>query len=166
MLDICLGQIGGLTPAERTVGILGLFALAGLGGWALIRWVTKGTVRPDPWDDQVARDLAEDDCTPLCHHCLNPHELSANFCPRCGAAVGTYTNWLPYPYLFSIGHALRIGTDEKFKRSPLTIGGFFFFSLVEYSVFAPLYWIRFVSNLTRTVPPDHSSQTPEPPPAN
>jgi hypothetical protein len=63
-----------------------------------------------------------------------------DFCSACGAAVGRYTNWLPYPYLFSVGHVLRIGTSGDFKQSALTITGFLFLGLVEYTVFAPIYW--------------------------
>src|SRR5258706_13395673 len=99
------------------VGVWVVLGMAGYGFWALIRWVLNSPVRPDPWDDQVAGEIAKDDATPLCHRCLAPHDPLANFCPDCGAPVGEYTNLLPYPYVFSIGHTLRIGTVGEFKRS-------------------------------------------------
>ena len=144
------------------VGAFGLFALFCCGCWAFIRWVSKGPSTPEPWDDQVAAEIAKDETPPLCHRCLTPHHPLANFCPDCGAPVGTYTNWLPYPYLFSIGHALRTGTSGNFKRSPLTIIGFFVFSLAEYAFFAPLYWFMFLRNLFRQRQSDPPSERQPP----
>jgi hypothetical protein len=142
MFELCLGQLTEMSKPELLVGFCGLLALSCFGIWAIVRWFLGGPCRPDPWDSETAAELAKDDCTPLCHHCLSPHDLLEYFCPQCGAAVGPYTNLLPYPYVFSLGHALRIGTSEKFKQSPLTVVGFIIFSCVEYSVFAPVYWFR------------------------
>ena len=109
---------------------------------------------PDPWDEQINAELAKDEAVPLCHHCLTPHSEAEDFCPACGAAVGQYTNWLPFPQLFSIGHALRIGTFGTFKRSPLTVLGFWLLGLAEYMFFAPLYWFMLVKNRLHKSPPD------------
>jgi len=149
MLAICLGQTGGMTNSELLVGLLGISVLCGYGCWTLARWFWNAPCQPDPWGKEISAELAKDDCTPLCPHCLSPHQLSAEFCPQCGAAVGAYTNWLPFPRLFSVGHTLRIGTGENFKRSPLVIAGFFIFGFTEYGPFAPVYWFKLIRNLRK-----------------
>src|SRR5882672_8890806 len=98
------------------------FAMVALfcgGCWAFIRWLSNAPITPDPWGDQVAAEIAKDETPPLCHRCLTPQEPLADFCPDCGAPVGMYTNWLPYPSLFSVGDALRMGTSGTFKSSTL-----------------------------------------------
>jgi len=122
--------------------------------WLFLQRLKVGPTTPDPWDDQVAAAMENDDAVPLCHHCLAPHSAAADFCPECGAAVGEYTNWLPYPYLFSVGHALRIGAFGNFKRSPLTVAGFLALGFIEYVIFAPFYWFRLLQNASREHPTD------------
>jgi hypothetical protein len=126
---------------ELLVGFVAVTGLVVVSVWALMKRVLKQPVQPDPWDQKVAAEIGSEEATPLCHRCLTAHDSSTDFCPACGAAVGQYTNWLPYPQLFSIGHALRIGTSGEFRRSPLTVSFFLLFSLVEYTLFAPIYWI-------------------------
>jgi hypothetical protein len=151
---IVLGQFGQhLDKPELIVGVLGLVVLSVCAIWGFLHWLFDGPRSPDPWDSEIAAELDAGNCTPICHHCLTPHDPSTNFCPNCGAAVGEYTNLLPYIYLFSIGHALRVGTSEKFRRSPLTIAGFFFFAIAEYALFAPVYWFKFLKNLRQPAPP-------------
>ena len=58
--------------------------------------------------------------------------------------MGTYTNWLPFPYLFSVGDLLRLGTAGEFKRSRVNAAGFLLLSVAEYSIFAPIYWFLFL----------------------
>src|SRR5436190_1733738 len=117
-------------PNHR-VGLVAILALAVVAGVRLLKQLQRPPARPDPWSDEIAAAVATEDCPPICHRCLTPHNLEVYFCPECGAPVGTYTNWLPFPYLFSLGHTLRIGTSDTFKRSPLVIGGFFILSLAE-----------------------------------
>ena len=149
MLRICLGQISETSKPEILIGLLAITALCCYGLWAFLRWFLGGPSAPDPWDAEVSAQLAEGNCTPLCHHCLAAHEPSANFCPERGAAVGDCTNLLPFPYLFSIGHALRIGTDERFKRSPLTVGGFFFLGHGQWIEAEALFVAQHPENITR-----------------
>ena len=146
---ILLGQSSYLTvdPATR-VGLLAIAVLLCFGLWMLIRWLFSGPPQPDPWSEEVAAEIAKDDAVPLCHRCLAPHDSQVDFCPDCGAAVGPYTNLLPYPYLFSIGHTLRIGTSGDFRRSPLTIVGFFCLGIAEYALFAPFYWFMLLKGLS------------------
>ena len=143
-----MNSIDQTSEGERLVGFL---ALLGLICFFLVRYLKSVLSRPlppDPWDEQISANLAEGKGTPICQRCLAPHDRLMNFCADCGAPVGKYTNLLPYPYLFAIGHTLRIGTSGSFRRSPLTIAGFLLFSLAEYAVFAPVYWVRFALNIT------------------
>ena len=149
---------------ERFVGALGIVVLLGLLLWRAVQWFVQTQPPPDPWDAQVAEDIARDEAVPLCHHCLFPQSNGTDFCPKCGTPVGKYTNWLPFPQLFSIGHVLRIGTFGEFKRSPLTVFGFWFFGLVEYTLFAPIYWIMLLRNRLHSAPPAPPvTQAPAPP---
>jgi hypothetical protein len=155
------GQIGsGTNEPERLVGLLAIAGLLGLAIWKGIKWLLQTRVTPDPWDATVAAELAKDEAPTLCHHCLCPHSESTDFCPECGTPVGQYTNWLPFPQLFSIGHVLRTGTSGEFKRTPLTIFGFMLFSLAEYTLFVPIYWIVFLRKLFGSQPPE--DPTPDP----
>jgi len=138
---ILFGQLShGNSDQELLVGILMVAALVGC-CWVLVQWVRRGPTRPDPWDASIASEIERNESAPLCHRCLTAHDSAADFCPVCGVTVGQYTNLLPYPYLFSVGHTLRIGTSGEYKRSPLTVCGFFLISLAEYTLFAPLYWV-------------------------
>jgi hypothetical protein len=152
-----------LSRAEQLSVIFGILAVTGCVLWALFRRLNMNPPSPDPWDDEVAADLETGNGTPLCHHCLAPHDLSVDFCSQCGAAVGLYTNYLPYPRLFSVGHTFRIGTNENFKRSFVTIGGFFFLSMSEYGIFFPVYWVMLILNLSRPRNPSPDSLVSPPP---
>ena len=128
------------------IAICGL-VLAGF--WRLIVWVRNAPIRPDPWDSEYARKM-EDPSTPqTCHHCSTPQPPGAWFCEHCGSAVGDYNNWMPFICNFSQGEVLRNGMTDKFRVSPLTIIGYLFYSLGNYFVFAPIYWIFFFKNLKR-----------------
>jgi len=159
-----LGQLnGGTDNPELLVGILAVIILVGFGLWALLEFLRRKPAQPDPWNEGIATEIESEEAVPLCHRCLTAHESSADFCPNCGAAVGQYTNWLPYPYLFSVGHTLRIGTSGEFRRSPLTVFGFFLFSLAEYTLFVPIYWIVFLRKLLLGRQP--GAHPDQPPPA-
>jgi len=64
--------------------------------------------------------------------------------------VGECTNLMPFDYVYSVGHTLRIGTSGEYRRSPLIIVGFVLFSIAEYSVFAPFYLFQFLKKLPGT----------------
>jgi hypothetical protein len=155
-----------ITPSaqgpEMMVAALAIVGLLGIAVWRFVLWLIRAKPTPDPWDETIAAEIEKDDATPLCHHCLCPHSEATDFCAECGTPVGQYTNWLPFPQLFSIGHMLRAGTSGDFKRTPFTILGFLLFSLAEYMLFVPIYWIVFL----RKVFQHPSVQTPpEPPPS-
>jgi len=142
-----------LTSSELTVVMLGCLVLVCYGLRLFVHWLVDGPKLPEPWSDQVEADLARNEGTPLCCRCLEPHDDSTDFCPHCGAPVGTYTNLLPYPYLFSLGDLLRVGTSGAFHRTPVTVIGFFLLGLAEYTIFAPYYWYHlFLRNLNRQQP--------------
>ena len=152
----------GAYSSELEVGYIAATVLACYGLWAFIRWFFTGPLRPDPWDDRIEAEIARDEAVPLCHRCLASHESLANFCSQCGAPVGQYTNWLPFPRLFSIGYTLRLGTSGDFKHSPMVIAGFFLLSIAEHDVFAPVYWFSFLWGLFRRRQPNSTADQPPP----
>jgi len=164
------GQISsGTGEPEKLVVIVVVCGLLGVAIWQWVRWLLRAKPAPDPWDETVAIEIARTDAVPLCHHCLSPHSVEDDFCPDCGTPVGQYTNWLPFPQLFSIGHVLRTGTSGEFRRTPLTILGFLLFSFVEYTLFVPIYWLVFFwrifvprrSEIPPTQsPPDQATELP------
>ena len=158
---IMLAQLNhGASEPELRVGILAVAVLFCFGVWAFQRWLRKAPTHPDPWDETVTAEMENEEATPLCHRCLTPHDAAAEFCPTCGVCVGQYTNWLPYPYLFSMGHTLRIGTNGDFRRSPLTIVGFLIFGAVEYALLAPIYWFMFLRKLFEDHQPEAPAEQP------
>lgn len=158
------GQIGsGTSEPDRLVVILAIAALLGLAVWRGVKWILAIKPTPDPWDETTAAQLQQDEAAPLCHHCLAPQDASTDFCRECGTPVGPYTNWLPFPQLFSIGHVLRTGTSGDFKRTPLTILGFLIFSFEQYLLFAPIYWIVFLRRILGQRPQAPSTQPPAAP---
>lgn len=146
MTSMAANVTWGLSP-ETTIGFVGALALAVAAIYGFMRWFLSGPAQPDPWDAQIADAISEPGVQPLCHRCLTPNDPEADFCSECGATIGQYTNWLPYPYIFSLGHTLRIGTAGEFRRSPLTVFGFLLLPLAEYAIFAPIYWIIFLLHL-------------------
>jgi len=159
-----LGQISsGTSDPEKLAGILAVVGLLCLAVWKGVRWLIQTRSTSDPWDEIVAAEAERDDAVPLCHHCLAAYDPLVDFCPSCGTPVGQYTNWLPFPQLFSIGHVLRTGTSGDFKRSPLTVAGFMLFALVQYTLFVPIYWIIFLRKLFGPRPPDNPPEQSPPP---
>jgi len=138
----------GLSRAELLTVLAGIVGLLVIAGWYLLKKAILTPPQPDPWDETIAAEIEKPEATPLCHHCLHPHSGATDFCSDCGTPVGQYTNWLPFPQLFSIGHVLRTGTSGEFKRTPVTILGFMLFSLAEYTLFAPIYWVIFLRKLS------------------
>ena len=158
-----LAQVeSGVWDPEAMIGFLGILGLAVAVVWAFVRGLLAGAAKPDPWDSETAAAIAKADATPLCHRCLSPNDPGADFCAECGATIGQYTNWLPYPYIFSLGHTLRIGTAGEFKRSPTTILGFLLLTLAEYSIFVPFYWFVFLRHLPPCHLPEAAAEQPPP----
>ena len=130
-----------------------MWAVAGIAsyaGYRLLQWVGSAPVTPNPWDDEVEKQLHEPEATPLCHKCFTPQPRNQWFCEHCGSAVGEFNNTMPYVYLFSEGEVLRHGISGNVSQRPLIIVGYLLFSLSCYSIFAPVYWYLFFQNLRRT----------------
>jgi len=130
----------GLAPFLCVIG-------TGVAIYRLARWVAESPVTPDPWGEEIAREINGPDAIEACPHCATPQSTTAWFCPHCGSAVGPYNNLMPYVCLFSEGEVLRNGTTGKFRINVLTIAGYFLCSLVTYVIFAPLFWYRLLRNL-------------------
>jgi hypothetical protein len=132
--------------------LLGFLVLLGVGLYSLVlllKRLAQTPPSPDPWDAETASRVEDADAPVLCHRCLVPNNPGADFCENCGAAVGEYTNYLPYPYVFSLGHILRVGTAGEFRRSPVTVLGFILLAVAVYKIFAPVYLVFFFRNLPK-----------------
>ncbi|HSH93073.1 MAG TPA: hypothetical protein VK968_02930 [Roseimicrobium sp.] len=153
---------------DGLVGTLALVLLLSVGLVRLFRWHTDRPASPDPWNDEVAAGMDAEDAKALCHQCLEAHDSSHDFCKDCGAPVGQYTNWLPFPFYFSIGHILRLGASGGYKETPFTVCGFILLGLAEYGWFAPVYWWRLLNNIPtdRSSEPSSDSKTSETVPEN
>ena len=136
-----------LAPALIAIAVVGCllwFAIR-----QLIRWVEAAPLKPDPWGPEVEEEINRPDAMPICHKCFMPHCNETWFCEKCGSAVGTYNNWMPYVYVFSQGEVLRNGVNEHLRMNAFTIVGYLFVSLYSYVVFAPVYWFFLFKNLAR-----------------
>jgi hypothetical protein len=56
---------------------------------------------------------------------------------------------MPYIYIFSIGEALRSGVGPEANLTPFRTVAYVTIGLAEYTVFAPLYFIRLYRNYKR-----------------
>jgi hypothetical protein len=129
-----------------------IVAATGLVAWLVVRWfitLIRKPATPDPWGPEVAAALEDPNTTPLCPHCQCPHDNATWFCPECGRSVGEFNNITPYLYLFSLGETLREGTSGRIRKDWVTVVGFVLLSLIEYAIFAPVYWFFLFRNLSR-----------------
>lgn len=111
--------------------IVGGYAATGLAlyfFWRLIVWVRDSPARPDPWETDVAQKLDDPETPETCPHCSTPQPPTAWFCEHCGRAVGPYNNLMPYLQVFSEGEVLRNGTNDRMRKSPLIVIGYFLVS--------------------------------------
>jgi len=145
---------------NQIIGGLGL-ALLGLAClWWLINWIREAPVKPDPWDAEVERKLADPEVAEICPRCLTPQPPTAWFCRHCGKAVGPYNNLMPFLNVFSEGEVLRNGTTDRFRNRPLVMIGYFLITLGINPFFAPIYWFFLLSNLKRHPEKQPSVQEP------
>lgn len=139
-----------MIPASHSEMLIANLAIGGLAiGFSLklIAWVRDAPTTPDPWDAATGEKLSAPETEQACHHCSAPQKPDAWFCPHCGIAVGPYNNLMPFVYAFSIGEVLRNGVSARMRKNPLVIIGYMIFSLGNYFIIAPLYWILFFVNL-------------------
>lgn len=139
-----------MIPASHSEMLIANLAIGGLAiGFSLklIAWVRDAPVTPDPWDAVTEKKLSAPEMEQTCHHCSTPQKSDAWFCPHCGNAVGPYNNLMPFVCVFSMGEVLRNGVTNKTRSNPLIIIGYVIYSLGNYLLFAPLYWLLFFTNL-------------------
>ncbi len=104
---------------------------------------------PDPWSEEVEAQIQDDEAMVVCHHCLEAFELAPDFCPKCGTAIGPYNNVKPFEYIFSMGEMFRNGIGPNPNLSLLTRVGYILAALLQYGLFAPLYFFRMIRNRRR-----------------
>jgi hypothetical protein len=131
-----------------------------VGIWLLIKWLTGGRVKPEPWGMDVEARLQNEELPPTCPHCSATYSEADYFCPGCGESAGQYNNYSPYLYIFTLGDLLRRGTSERFQANWVTITGYLLLSFCYYTVFAPIYWVMLFINLRR-----QGQEAAAPPPA-
>jgi hypothetical protein len=141
--------MAGASDPNLIVGEIALMGLALVCVWRFFVWIAKAPLTPNPWSEEIEKQLHEPDAVEICHRCLTPQPPTAWFCENCGNAVGRYNNWMPYIYVFSQGEVLRNGVMHKFRVRPLIVVGYLLYSLACYLVFAPIYWYRLFRNLRR-----------------
>lgn len=128
---------------------LGQIVVDGVRQW----WQSLDT--PNPWSDELDAAVRMPDAVPVCHHCTTPCDLPAWFCPSCGAAIGPYNNILPFVRIFSLGEALRSGVGPEAHFTPFRAAAYVCLGLVQYQLFAPLYFFRLFSNHRRLSKEQH-----------
>jgi hypothetical protein len=111
---------------------------------------------PDPWEEELDAAVRHIDATPLCHRCFEPQPPIGWFCHRCGSPVGSYNNWMPYIWIFSLGEVLLSGVGPRARYSMLTIPGYVLVALGEFGPFGLIYLARVFWNMRRleNQPPD------------
>ena len=128
------------TDPALLVGSLALVALAIGLFWRLIVWIRDAPVRPDPWETDVAQQVAAPEAVEVCPHCLTEQSATGYFCEKCGAATGPYNNLMPDVNVFSMGEVLRNGTSGKFPVNALTLAGFVLYPLLQC---LPIFFVVF-----------------------
>jgi hypothetical protein len=94
----------------------------------------------DPWPAEIDQEVRRPDAVPLCINCLCPQGPHAHFCPHCAFPTGDRVALMHYLAVFVVGELLRQGvTGRPEGRRPVQVF-LIFLGLVQYSVFAPLYW--------------------------
>ena len=115
---------------------------------------------PNPWSDELDDAVRAPDAIPVCHRCTTPCEFPVWFCPTCGAAVGPYNNILPFVRIYSVGEALRSGVGPEAHFTPFRTMAYVCVGLMEYQVFAPVYFVRLFLNCRRMRKHEHESPMP------
>ena len=55
----------------------------------------------------------------------------------------------PFHQVFAVGDILLTGTQRKFPINWVTITGFVFLSVIQYLIFAPVYWFCLMRNVRK-----------------
>lgn len=117
--------------------------------WRVFLWLRAKPTQANPWDEDTETKLYEPDAVLLCPRCLEPEREGIQFCRDCGFPVGPYVPWSPYLYVFVLRDLLRTGVERPFRVKGTTVCFFLLLSLIEYFVFAPIYWFFLFRNIRR-----------------
>jgi len=141
---------------EQLLGTMTMLVIVGI-ICAVVRqffhWISNAKPTPDPWGEEVERELQSPDARELCHRCLTPQPDRGWFCENCGASIGPYNNYMPYVHVFSQGEVLRAGTHDHLRPSFLIIMGYVLFSFAAFAICAPIYLFFVIRHLSRQPKP-------------
>ena len=127
----------------------------------LIHWLKSAGTTPDPWGPDIEEYIRDPQTSALCHRCLIPQADNAWFCPECGSSVGPYNNYMPFVVIFPQGEILRARVTDKFRPSFLILSGFAVYAVIQYAIFAPIYWYFLYQNFRRNLRDARSETFPE-----
>ncbi|MEX0361531.1 MAG: hypothetical protein AB3N10_11170 [Allomuricauda sp.] len=83
---------------------------------------------PDPWGEDIDREVKSPYATELCLECLHPVTPYEYFCPHCNWPTGKYVSQMPYLYIFLEGAFLRSGVDGTVKLTGFKVLGLALFA--------------------------------------
>lgn len=137
------------TP-EKIVGTLAICGLIAAAIYGFCQWVLASPRNPDPWGDDIEREVEEGETVPLCPHCLAPQAHNGWFCPECGStAAGQYGHYLPGVYIFSFGEVLRAGVEWPGRWTLLVATGSALAAFYPLSGLALIYWLFLLAHRSR-----------------
>jgi hypothetical protein len=138
-------------PNTMTIETLVSYGILAAAVYGVTRWIKSAKTTPDPWGADVEERIRDPQTPFLCHRCLIPQQPDEWFCPVCGSAVGPYNNYMPFVVVFSQGEVLRAGVNDKFRPSFVIVSGFVLYAILQYAVFAPIYWYFLYQNIRRNL---------------
>lgn len=99
------------------------------------------------WDFELPswypeHDACPEDAVPLCLNCLKAEDGHQWFCGDCGWPTSFNGTQMPFIKVHCLGAYFRSGVDGSVPLTPFRITGLVCTSLIQYHVFAPLYWYR------------------------
>ena len=73
-------------PSDLTILTLGVTVVGCFAFWRFAHWLLDGPTSPEPWGDQVAAAIAQEEATPICCRCLLPQEPPSTGSCSCGTS--------------------------------------------------------------------------------
>lgn len=108
------------------------------GPLARVFWADYAMV--DPWPAEVEAEVRRADAVPLCPNCLAPQGPHPHFCPHCAFPTGDRVAAMHYLSVFVVGELVRQGVSGPPERRRGVLTFLIVLGVVQYSVFAPVYW--------------------------
>ncbi|MGJ8653358.1 MAG: hypothetical protein ACSHX8_08795 [Opitutaceae bacterium] len=97
---------------------------------------------PNPYGTVEFVEPADEPEVPLCLNCLVPEEGHQWICSNCGWPTSFHGSQMSYIDVFCMGALLRSGVDGSVKLTRFRMIGLIIYSIMQYSIFSPLYWYR------------------------